>query len=205
LAIDQDEKSRVGDDSSGGEPKLIISEEDVEARSSPRKDFIAAAVIAVFAVFAMALATRLPNPGGPFTHPGLLPFLTGITLLAMAVGLGLSAMRDGGAKALFKERAHDAPAIFGHDVGRRTVLLVAIIGLYVLLADLVTFDLRYPTQFFVVHFSSYEAVSIAILTIVLRIFWRAPLWRCLLVSVVFVIALASVFRHGFHILLPGAD
>ncbi len=203
--MDQDENSRVGDESSGGGPTPIISEEEGETRSSPRKDLLAAGCIAALAVFAIVLATRLPNPGGPFTHPGLLPFLTGITLLAMAAGLGLSAVRDGGAKALFQRSADGAPGIFGHEDGRRTLLLVAIIGLYVLLTDLVTFDLRYPTQFFVVHFSSYEAISIAILTTVLRIFWRAPLWRCLLVSVVFVIALASVFRHGFHILLPGAD
>lgn len=203
--MDQDENSRIGDDSSDGGPKLILSEEDVESRSSPRKDLIAAAVIATLSIFAMALAARLPNPGGPFTHPGLLPFLTGFTLFAMATGLGLSAVRKGGAKALFKGRAQGTPAIFGHEDGRRTLLLTAIIGLYVFLTDLVTFDLRYPTQFFVIHFSSYEAVSIAVLTIVLRIFWRAPPWRCLLVSAVFVIALASVFRHGFRILLPGAD
>ena len=203
--MDQDENSRLADKSNGGGPKLIISEEEGESRSSPRKDLIAAAFLTVLSVFAMALASRLPNPGGPLTHPGLLPFLTGLTLLAMAAGLGFSAVRDGGAKALFQRIADGAPDVLGHEDARRTLLLVAIIGLYVLLADLVTFDLRYPMQFFVVHFSSYEAISIGILTMVLRIFWRAPLWRCLLVSVVFVIALASVFRHGFHILLPGAD
>ncbi len=64
---------------------------------------------------------------------------------------------------------------------------------------------RYPTRLFVIWFSSYEAVSISILAVVLRIFWRALPWRCALVAVVFVIALASVFRYGFHILLPGAD
>ncbi len=201
----QVEKSRVADNSSGDGPTPIIGEEETETRSSPRKDLLAAAFIAVLAVFAMVLAARLPNPGGPFTHPGLLPFLTGLTLLAMAAGLGRSAVRDGGARALFEGRADGAPRFFRDEEGRRTLLLIAVIALYVLLADLVTFDLRYPTQFFVIQFSSYEAISIAILTAVLRIFWRAPLWRCLLVSVVFVIALASVFRYGFHILLPGAD
>ena len=203
--MDQVEKNPVADDSSGEGPTPINGEEEGESRSSPRKDLLAAAFIAALAVFAIVLAARLPNPGGPFTHPGLLPFLTGLTLLAMAAGLGFSAVRDGGAKALLQGRAAGASGFFGREDGRRTLLLIAIIALYVLLADLVTFDLRYPTQFFVVQFSSYEAISIAILTMVLRIFWRAPLWRCLLVSVVFVIALASVFRHGFHILLPGAD
>jgi hypothetical protein len=69
----------------------------------------------------------------------------------------------------------------------------------------VTFDLRFPTPLFAIHFSSYEAVSIPVLTAVLNIFWREPPWRCLVVASIFVIALASVFRYGFHLLLPGAD
>ena len=61
----------------------------------------------------------------------------------------------------------------------------------------------FPTKFFVFSISSYELISIITLTLVLRIFWRAALVRCLLVSAFWIIALASVFRYGFHILLPG--
>ncbi len=202
--MDRDEKSGAGDGGGGGESPLISGEENLAA-TSPAKDLVAVAVIAALSVFAMVLAVRMPNPGGPFTHPGLLPFLTGLSLLAMVAGLGGSAVREGGAKSLFRRRWRGTWGLLGNDESRRTLLLVAIIGVYVLLADIVTFDIRYPTPLFVIWFSSYEAVSIPILALILRIFWRAPWWRCALVAGVFVIALAAVFRYGFHILLPGAD
>ena len=213
--MDRDEKNGAGDgpgsaggfaEASGGDGKAPhVSGEENLATTSPEKDLVAVAVIAALSVFAMVLAVRMPNPGGPFTHPGLLPFLTGLTLLAMVAGLGLSAVREGGAKSLLRRRWRGVPSLLGDEQSRRTLLLVGIIGIYVLLADIVTFDLRYPTPLFAIWFSSYEAVSIPILTLILRIFWRAPWWRCALVAGVFVIALAAVFRYGFHILLPGAD
>ena len=202
--MDRDETARAGDGGGDGKAPRFGGEEHL-ARTSPGKDLVAVALIAALSVFAMVLAVRMPNPGGPFTHPGLLPFLTGLTLLAMVAGLGVSAVREGGAKSLFRRRGDGAPRLLGDEESRRTLLLVVIIGLYVLLTDIVTFDLRYPTPLFAIWFSSYEAVSIPILALILRIFWRAPRWRCALVAVVFVIALAAVFRYGFHILLPGAD
>ena len=201
----QDEKSPARDDLGGKETARFVGEEYADPGLSHRKDLVAAVCIAALSVFAMVLAVRMPNPGGPFTHPGLLPFLTGLTLLAMAAALGIPAARQGGVKTLFQGGGGAAARLFGHEEGRRTILLVAIIALYVLLTDVVTFDLRYPTRLFVFRFSSFEAVSIPILAAILLNFWRAPPWRCLLVSVVFVIALAAVFRYGFHILLPGAD
>ncbi len=202
--MDRNENSGARDSGGDGKSPHISGEENLAA-TSPEKDLVAVAVIAALSVFAMVLAVGMPNPGGPFTHPGLLPFLTGLTLLAMAAGLGVSAVREGGAKELFRRRWRGVPRLLSDEENRRTLLLVVIIGLYVLLADIVTFDLRYPTPLFVIWFSSYEAVSIPILALILRIFWRAPLWRCALVAGVFVIALAAVFRYGFHILLPGAD
>jgi hypothetical protein len=83
------------------------------------------------------------------------------------------------------------------------VLLIGIIILYVIVTQQIAFDLRFPTKFFAFSFSSYELISIITLTLILRIFWRATLVRCLLVSVFWIIALASVFRYAFHILLPG--
>ncbi len=73
-----------------------------------------------------------------------------------------------------------------------------------LLGGLISFDLRYPTTFFVFQFSSWEAISIPILMAVLWFFWRGAWWKCGLLSIAMVFALAGIFRYAFHILLPAA-
>jgi hypothetical protein len=174
-----------------------------DKRSTPGKDLAASAVIAAFAVFVMLLALRMPNPGTVFTAPGLLPFLTGLALLIMAVGLGIRSIRAGGVKGLLQRPRKGVRHYFADIENLRALLLIGIIIIYVIVTEQITFDLRFPTKFFVFNFSSYELISIIILTLILRIFWRATLVRCFLVSAFWTIALASVFRYGFHILLPG--
>jgi len=176
---------------------------DKDKRSTPAKDLAASAVIAVFAVFVMLLALRMPNPGTVYTAPGLLPFLTGLALLMMAAGLCIRSIRAGGFKALSQGPGKSVRGYFADIENWRTLLLIGIIILYVIVTQQITFDLRIPTKVFVFNFSSYELISIITLTLILRIYWRATWVRCLLVSAVWIIALASVFRYAFHILLPG--
>ena len=52
---------------------------------------------------------------------------------------------------------------------------------------------------------SFECMTIPVLTVILRLFWRAATWKCLLVSSIAVFALATAFRYGFIIPLPGTD
>ncbi|MEE8397204.1 MAG: hypothetical protein V3S29_14200 [bacterium] len=197
-------KSTPGEEPAEGE-ELSFGEEEAGS-DVPGRDLLAAGVIAILAVAASVLALLLPNPGNPATAPGLLPFITGLTLFLMALALGVSAWRAGGAGQLARFwRGAGWGGWLRDATGRRTALLFGIIGLYVLLVDLITFDLRYPTRLFELRFSSYEFVSIPMLTWILRMFWRAPLIHCLLVSLSVVLSLAWVFRSGFKILLPGSD
>jgi hypothetical protein len=199
----------IGNDSSpapagpDGDKGAFMGEEGGGDRSSPPKDLAAAAVIALIAVAAMALAVRLPNPGTFFTAPGLLPFLTGLGLLAMAAALAVEALRGGGGRGLSAPVAGLRSYLAAED-SRRALLLIAIVVVYVIAVGSVSFDLRYPTAAFTLRFSSYEAVSIPALALILRLFWRATTLRCAAVAAVAVVALASVFRFGFEILLPGA-
>ena len=175
-----------------------------DKRSTPGKDLAASAVIAAFAVFVMLLAVRMPNPGKVvFTAPGLLPFITGLTLLIMAVGLGIRSIRAGGVRGLLQRPDKGVRDYFANGENLRGLLLIGIIIVYVIVTEQITFDLRLPTGLFVFYFSSYELISIITLTLILRIFWRASLVRCVLVSALWTIALASTFRYAFHILLPG--
>jgi hypothetical protein len=189
--------------SSEGEDKPVFVGEESDARSSPGKDLAAATTIAVLSLLAMFLAMRLRVPKSVFTAPGLLPFFTGFTLLLMAVGLGIKAMREGGARVV--QGPWRGLRNYGaNEENRRVLLLIGIIIVYVILVDRVTFDLEVPTGVFDLRFSSYELISIVVLTLILRLFWRSTFLRCFLVSCLWVIALASVFRYGFHILLPGS-
>jgi hypothetical protein len=43
-----------------------------------------------------------------------------------------------------------------------------------------------------------------VLAAVLWFFWRAAFWKCGLLSILMVFALAGIFRYAFHILLPAA-
>ena len=172
-------------------------------RTNPRKDLIASVAIAAFALIVMFLALRMPNPGTPFTAPGLLPFFTGLALLIMAVGLGIRSVSAGGVKGLLQGPGKVLQGYFSDVENLRALLLIGIIVLYVIVVKLIAFDLRLPTPFFVFQFSSYELISIITLTLILKIFWRATWLRCVLVSAFWTVALASVFRYGFHILLPG--
>lgn len=198
-----EDMSRDKDESDSSESAGFHGEEDVGEGVTAQQNLIAAIIIGVVAILAMVLAVRLPVLGRIIAAPGLLPFVVGLSLLGMAVALGAMAVRDGGTKGLF-DGFGQVGQWFGDEERRRTLLLLGIVIVYVLLVDFVPFEWRLPLGFFVFRFSGYELFSILALTLILRIFWRAPLIpHCLGVSFGVVIALASVFRYGFRLLLPG--
>ena len=182
----------------------FTGEENTGERSTPKKDLAAAIVIMVFACVAMFYAWRLEVVDSIFTAPGLLPFLSGLSLLVMALGLGLKAVRKGAAQGFFNGNGAVVRGFFEDIENRRTLLLIGIILAWVMIVGQITFDLRFKTPFHVFRFSSFEAISILMLILILRFFWRASWVRCSAVSAVTIIALASVFREGFKILLPEA-
>ena len=181
-------------------PARFVGEEGEDTRSSPRKDLIASAVIGLVSITAMVLALRMPTQGSFYSAPGLLPFLVGLSLFAMSAGLAIKALRRG---ALRNADARPAVSLSSGEV-IAVPFLIGVVAIYIVALDLFTFDIDLPTPIFLFQFSSYELISAITLLVLLKIFWRAALWRCALVSVVWVAALASVFRYAFHILLPGS-
>ena len=189
----------------GDEEKAVFTgEENTGEMSTPRKDLAAAIFIAGFALLAMYLAWRLPVLDSIFTAPGLLPLLTGVSLLLMALGLGLKAVRQGAAEGFLRDPGAIARGYFGDQENRRMFMLAGIIFLWVIIVGQLSFEIRWPTAVYVFRFSSFETVSIPVLAWILRIFWRASLARCSLVSVLTIITLATIFRDVFKTLLPEA-
>lgn len=178
-------------------------EEDIEGASTPQKDLVAAAVIAAISAAAMVLAYQMPDPGrSVFTHPGLLPFVIGVTLLAMAAGLAVRALREGGVRDLASVFARPTDPEQRH-YARSTWLLIALVIALVVAVDLVTFRLRIPIAGFEFRLSSFESVAIPMVTLIMKIYWGRSWLRCFLVAGVVALALAAAFRYGFRIPMPG--
>lgn len=198
-----DGKEGAANTGGGASPARFVGEEGEDTRSTPRKDLFAAFVFAAVSIAAMVLALRMPTMKSVMTAPGLLPFLVGLSLCAMAVGLGVRAVRNGATLRPGSLRAQPSPADSETET-RLVPILIGLITAYVIAVDWVTFDLDIPTPLFTISVSSYELTSTIALAILLKVFWRATLLRCVLVSALWVIALAAAFRDVFHILLPGS-
>jgi hypothetical protein len=181
-----------------------LGEEELVERSTPNKDLASAVVVAVVAVLTLVFSFRLDVPGSFYTAPGLLPFITGFTLLLMALTLGVRAIRAGAKMSVAGLLGIPSKMIRGFLSAKnwRRPILTALVVTYVLLVAFINFELRLPTPLFVLQISSYEVISVIMVTWVLRIFWGASLLRCFLTTLITVEALAFVFRYGFGILMP---
>ena len=180
----------------------FAGEKDTAGRASPAKDLGSASVIGALAIAAMIMSLRLDIPGSVSTAPGLLPFVTSLTLLLMAIVLGDRAVQAGGAREFASASRRASGAYLSSEEGRRSLLLIVIIVAYVLLVGSINFDLRLPTPVFVFRLSSYEVISIAVVTSIMKLFWKAPLIRCFLVSLITIEVLAAIFRYAFGIIMP---
>ena len=181
-------------------PVRIPDEEDVAQASTPGKDLASAVAVAAFAALVMAGSTGLAVPDTRFTAPGLLPFVTGLALLGMSVALAVRALRAGALRGVGASFSSAATVYFSSTEERRAWLLGALVLAYVVLVAQLKFELPLPLVDYAL--STYEVVSILTVTVVLKLFWRASLLRCLFVSLLAVEVLALAFRFGFNMIMP---
>jgi hypothetical protein len=177
--------------------KRVYSEDANAGYATPIMDLSAAIVIALIAIVMAIESLRLPMPGGViFTAPGLLPFLTSASMLVMAMLLGYSAVvrRPTVPRAL--DRFEIPPDAM------RSLILGGLVALYVLALQFVPFETSFNVAGLHFVIGAFEPVSVVFLTGLLRVYWRAPLWTCLSVIVVWTLFLSIVFRMLFQIPLP---
>jgi len=198
----QDDTAPNKKDAIPGAEIEFSGEEETAAQTTPAKDFGSACVIAVLAIAVSILSVRLDVPGSVYTAPGVLPLIVSLSLLVMAIMLGARAVRAGGATDFMGGARRAVAAYLLDEQGRRSLLLISIVVAYVVLVGSISFDLRLPTPIFVFRLSSYEVISIGVITLIMRLFWKASLLRCFMVSLVTIGVLASIFRYGFAILMP---
>ena len=201
----EEKKSRLEADIESLEQGVFTGEEGGDERSSPRKDFIASLVVAALGLFAMVLSVQLDMPESLYTAPGLLPFVTGASLILMAIGLFVKTMRQHGMEEMMKSEGFRAVTAYLADVeSRRTLMLMFVVFIYVMVLGQMDLDWRFKTSFYTFRISGFELISIPIIAFILRFFWRSSLLNCILVGTGIVVFLAAVFRDGFQILLPGS-
>lgn len=184
----------------------LLSEAGGDA-ATPGRDLAAASVVGVVAILAVIFGLLMPNPEkNIFTAPGFMPILTGLSLLAMAIGLGAGALKRGGGSELNLSPAELLGRYFADYENQWALILMGLVVVYVALLDWVTFIITIPLMIggFRLGFSSFEAVTIPMLAIALRIFWPKSFLQCLVVSAISTLVLAAAFRYGFRIPLPGS-
>jgi hypothetical protein len=175
--------------------------EHLERKLAARKNLVGAVITGLLGMLTMIFSLRLAIPGSIYTAPGLLPFIVGFTLFLMALILGVQATRAG-ALTISDVFITDSPITGWSEEDRRRLMLAALIVIYVLLVAFVNFNWRIPGAPFGFVISSYEVISVIMVTWILYLFWRAPIMRCFTITVVVVELLAVIFRYGFGILMP---
>jgi hypothetical protein len=191
----------VSEEPGNTEKAKFVGEEGGDENVTPAMDLAAAIAIGLFALLGIYLAFELAVPHSIFTAPGLLPAIAGITLFAMAIALGFRALKSGAGFSGWHRRL--SPAAWQAE-SIRSIQLIAIIVAYIFAIDWLGFDIRIPIGSFDLRFSSYELFSIIALTWILKFFWQAPLYKCFAIAAGWSLILATVFRYGFRILLPGS-
>ncbi len=184
----------------------LLSEEGADG-ATPGKDLVVAIFVGAVAVLAIILGLLMPNPeSNIFTAPGFMPVLTGLSLLAMTVGLAASARKKGAWESMDFSPGELLRGYFSDYENQWALILMGVVVFYIFLIDWVTFEVAIPLEIagWRFGFSSFEAVTIPMLAIVLRIFWPKTFLRCLVVSFVSTMVLAAAFRYGFRIPLPGS-
>ncbi len=176
--------------------KHYVSEDELAGYAAPVLDIIAALALGALSIWIMIEALRLKVPDTTATAPGLLPFLTAAMLLAMAIVLGVVAVR----------RQRTAPTSWTRDLPPdlgRTGVLVAIVIAYIAALQLIHLDRAFTIGRLRIEIGSFEPVSIIVLATIFRIFWTSRLWACVLLSAVWIMLLSIVFRQVMNIPMPG--
>ncbi len=175
----------------------FAGEDEHAGFATPVQDLVAAAFLIALSLWIMIESLRMGSSGSVATAPGLLPFLTAGSLGAMAIGLGLMAIRRrvaGETAAPTDEESHHG----------RALLLMAFLGAYLLCLQYLSFEYRATIAGMELGYGAFEVLTILFLTVLLAVFWRSALWKCLVVSAVWVTLLAAAFRYVFVIPLPGS-
>lgn len=178
----------------------FAGEEEGAGYAAPSVDMIAALLLIALAGWYTYEALNFRTPGGWKTGPGLVPAAAGISLMLMAVGLGVTAWRRRGLVQPAVNPDTDEESISDPV---RTGLLIGVIFVYLLAMDAITFGLRGYVGGYYLVVGAFEIATILCLCVLMKLFWNGPFWVIVAISVGWTAFLSLAFRNIFLISLPG--
>ncbi|WP_127143046.1 tripartite tricarboxylate transporter TctB family protein [Pelagibacterium montanilacus] len=180
--------------------KPAASEEEGAGYAAPAADMVAAVLLIVLAGWYTLTALGFRTPGGWHTAPGLVPIAIGVTMILMAVGLGVTAWRRRGrvyAPGSDPDAAEESIAD-----PKRTAMLAGIIMIYLLSMQFMSMELITTIAGRYVIVGIFEVATIICLAVLMKIFWGGRLWIATAVAVGWTVFLSVIFRNVFFISLP---
>lgn len=166
--------------------------------ASPMLDLIASVTLIALSILVMLASIYLPAPGGVMTAPGLLPFITALSLLMMAVVLFVTALRRRAA-GIVSQVANTRNT--AEDL--RALMLIAAVAVYIAALQFLAFQYNVKIGSINYTFSAFEPVTIVVLTTIIHLAWRGPVWITTCVAVCWTLILSLIFQKVFLIPLPG--
>ena len=138
--------AEAADAPEGSAASPLISEEGADG-ATPTKDLAVATLVGAVAVLAIILGLLMPNPeSNIFTAPGFMPILTGLSLLAMTVGLAVSARKKGAWESMDFSPGEWLRGYFGDYENQWALILMGVVVFYIFLIDWVTFEVAIPLR-----------------------------------------------------------
>ncbi len=178
----------------------FAGEEEGAGYASPSVDIAAALILIALAGWYSWEALGFRAPGGWHTAPGLVPIAAGVSLMGMALVLGLTAWRRLGQPAVPAAKSDD-DGVPGDTA--RTLLLIGVLFVYLLAMGSFPFGLRGYVGGVYLVVGAFEITTILCLSAMMMLFWNGRLWVIATISITWTAFLSIVFRNIFQIALPG--
>ncbi len=182
---------------SRGDQVGFEGEEAGAGYASPTLDLIASAFLVVLSIVIMAASIALPMPEQHRLFHTSLPFLVAASLLLMALGLAMIAIRRRQVVASVVADRRD------RETERKTLQLAAAVAGYIAALQFLAFRHDIVIAGFRHTISAFEPVTIIALVAIIHLAWRGPLWITALIAIGWTLTLSLVFQHIFVIPLPG--
>jgi len=160
-----------------------------EAEETPAADFFMGIVLMALSTGVGYAAWSWPRPTGMSSAPGLLPFLIAFTLFIMSLGVFVTSLKNRGFQRLirFFHSGDFQKSLAGEDTKLLRFALATVLIYTVLLLNLLPFE---------VATFIYTAGS-------LYLFWRAKIYKVLILSASATAFYSIIFKVFFRLTLPG--